>query len=215
MSEINSNRRMWCKICGITNLADARMVVDMGADAIGLNFYAASKRHVDLAEASAICRAVTSVSRVGLFVDADQAVVAETLAQCELDILQFHGSETADFCRQFARPYIKALRADDEDIEDVIAEYTDAWAIILDANVAGQLGGTGHVFDWRYWPKTETGQNLILAGGLAPENVAEGIAAVSPWGVDVSTGVEEEGSNGRVKDKSRVREFIQQARGRK
>lgn len=180
------------KICGITRVEDALAAAQAGADAIGLVFYAPSPRAVSTAQAAAIIRALPPfISTVGLFVDASAEEVRAVLAEVPLDVLQFHGDEAAEFCSQFGRPYLKALRVRaGDDLNALAAQWPDAAGILLDSYKAGVPGGTGEIFDWslipaqRDWP-------LVLAGGLTPENVAEAVERASPWAVDVSGGVEQ------------------------
>ena len=138
------------KICGITRPEDARIAAKNGADAIGLVFYAKSPRHVSIEQAQKIIAALPPfVSVVGLFVDAEVIAVEEVLRSVSLDILQFHGSETADYCNLFARPYIKAIRMrPDIDLHACVREYSQARSLLLDTYVKGTKGGTGQVFDW-------------------------------------------------------------------
>lgn len=179
------------KICGMTRVEDALLAARLGVDAIGLIFFAGSKRHVTLEQAQAIARAVPPfVTVVGLFVNASAAEVQEVLAHVPLDVLQFHGDERAEFCRQFQRPYIKAIRVrNTADIKTAAATYTDARALLFDAAVAGQYGGTGQTFDWRLLPR-QLNQPWILSGGLSPENIASAIRQSHAQAVDVSSGVE-------------------------
>ncbi|NUE66573.1 phosphoribosylanthranilate isomerase [Snodgrassella sp. ESL0253] len=179
------------KICGMTRVEDALLAARLGVDAIGLIFFAGSKRHVTLQQAQAIVRAVPPfVTVVGLFVNASAAEVQEVLAHVPLDALQFHGDEGAEFCRQFQRPYIKAIRVcNTGDIEAAIATYTDARALLFDAAVAGQYGGTGQTFDWQILPR-QLNRPWILSGGLKPENIASAIRQSHAQAVDVSSGVE-------------------------
>lgn len=179
------------KICGMTRVADALLATRLGVDAIGLIFFAGSKRHVTLEQAQAIARAVPPfVTVVGLFVNASTTEVQEVLAQVPLDVLQFHGDEGAEFCRQFQRPYIKAIRVrNTADIEAAATAYADARALLFDAAVAGQYGGTGQTFDWRLLPR-QLNQSWILSGGLKPENIASAIRQSHAQAIDVSSGVE-------------------------
>jgi phosphoribosylanthranilate isomerase len=139
------------KICGITSVADAQIAVKAGADAIGLVFYAPSPRAVSIAQAREIAASVGPfVTVVGLFVDADEAFIREVLANVALHVLQFHGDESREFCEQFQRPYMKAIRMRPElDVVLAIAEYPSAVAILLDAYRPGVPGGTGETFDWQ------------------------------------------------------------------
>ncbi|MCO6513383.1 MAG: phosphoribosylanthranilate isomerase [Snodgrassella sp.] len=179
------------KICGMTRVEDALLAAQLGVDAIGLIFFAGSKRYVNLEQAQAIARAVPPfVTVVGLFVNASAAEVKEVLAQVPLNVLQFHGDEDAEFCCQFQRPYIKAIRVRNTvDIEAAAATYTDACALLFDAAVAGQYGGTGQTFDWRLLPR-QLNQPWILSGGLNPENIASAIRQSHAQAVDVASGVE-------------------------
>lgn len=179
------------KICGITRPEDARTAAELGADAVGLVFYAGSKRCVDAARAREIVRALPPfVSAVGLFVNAEKAFVDEILAQVPLDILQFHGDEDAAFCRQFGRPYLKAVRVrNTEDVQTAFRAFPDARGILFDAFVEGAYGGTGHCFDWSLLPDLSD-KAWILSGGLTPHNTAAAIAATGAPAVDISSGVE-------------------------
>ncbi len=203
-----SNSPMWCKICGITNVEDAVAATAAGADAIGLNFYPQSPRCVDSLDVAEILAASTCL-KVALFVDPAEDEVRRVLNLGEFDLLQFHGAESAEFCRSFAKPYIKVIRVQPEmDLPAVMAPYTDAWAFLLDAYVPGQPGGTGKTFAWSMWPVSE--QKLILAGGLTPDNVGGAIVQTRPFGVDVSGGVES--ADKRKKDPRKIADFVQAAR---
>jgi len=195
------------KICGITRDADADAVVAAGADALGLNFAPQSPRRVDTATARRIAERVSgAVVRVGLFVDADVDGVRRVLDAVPLDLLQFHGGESGEFCRGFDVPYLKVLRVREPLDMAVLEEtYGDACGLLLDAYVPGRPGGTGERFDWSLWPR-QSKLPLVLAGGLTPDNVAEAIARLAPWGVDVSGGVE--GSRKGEKDPARIHKFV-------
>lgn len=198
------------KICGITRIEDAWVAAEAGADAIGLVFYAKSARAVSLAQARAVVKALPPfVTSVGLFVDASQAEVEATLAQVPLDLLQFHGDESPEFCERFQRPYIKALRMRAAgDVEAYCQRYASAAGILLDTYVSGVPGGTGEVFDWSLVPANPT-KPIILAGGLTPENVQQAITQVRPYAVDVSGGVE--AAKG-IKEAARVQAFVRAVR---
>ncbi len=188
--DIALSYRTRVKICGITRLADALDAVSLGADAIGLVFYAPSPRAVSISQAQQIVLGLPPlVSSVGLFVDAEPDFVHKVLDAVPLSLLQFHGDESAAYCRQFGKPWLKALRIQpNSDIQAQIAQYPDASGILLDAWHPQLKGGTGEMFDWRQWPKSD--KPLILAGGLTPENVTEAIHLTKPYAVDVSGGVE-------------------------
>ncbi|MGH8248114.1 MAG: phosphoribosylanthranilate isomerase, partial [Gammaproteobacteria bacterium] len=175
-------RRTRVKICGITRPQDGISAATAGVDAIGMVFFAHSPRAVGFATAKAITSALPAwVSKVGLFVDPDAAYVRDVLAQVPLDFLQFHGSETADFCRDFQRPYIKAIRMrSGVDLMLEASRYTDASALLLDSHAEGGMGGTGLGFDWNLVPRSLT-RPVILAGGLTAGNVGSAIRQVAPF----------------------------------
>jgi phosphoribosylanthranilate isomerase len=197
------------KICGLTQQADLLHACAMGADAIGLVFYAPSKRFVRIDVARALAKATPPfVQRVGLFVDATKAEVEEVLDQVELDLLQFHGSEEKTFCESFSLPYIKALHArENVDLIQQMDSHPEARGFLLDTFVEGQPGGTGKTFDWSLFPEYD--RPLILAGGLNAANVADAVAKVKPYAVDVSGGVE---ASAGIKDAEKVAAFIQNAK---
>jgi phosphoribosylanthranilate isomerase len=195
------------KICGITRIEDALAAVEAGADAIGLVFYAKSPRAVNVQQARAIIAALPPfVTTVGLFVNASRCELGEILDAVPLDLLQFHGDETPADCEGYHRPYIKALRVKvGDDIAASCKAYAGASGILLDTYVEGVPGGTGEAFDWSLVPK-DLSKPIILAGGLSATNVAQAIAQVHPYAVDVSGGVEQ--SKG-IKDHAKIRAFIQ------
>ncbi|MEM9621310.1 MAG: phosphoribosylanthranilate isomerase [Pseudomonadota bacterium] len=200
---------IWCKICGITQVEDARHAAQCGADAIGLNFYPQSPRFVTQPLAENIATAV-NCTRVALFVNAEPDQVAEIAASGWIDVLQFQGDEPAEYCRSFGLPYVKAIRVQPQmDLSVPVAEYADAWAIQFDSFVAGQAGGTGHTFDWQLWP-SGISRRSVLAGGLTPANVTAAICQTLPHGVDVSGGVE--GPVKGQKDPAKVAQFINAVR---
>ena len=192
------------KISGLTRLEDVLVAVEAGADAIGLVFYPPSPRYVDLDKAAELARAVPPfVTIVGLFVNANPALVRETLAVVPIHLLQFHGDEDEAYCRQFDRPYMKAARVrPGMDLVQYAAAFPSAQAILLDAFVDG-FGGGGKVFDWSLIPPA-LGKPLVLSGGLDAANVGEAIVRVRPAAVDVSSGVE--AAKG-IKDAEKIRAF--------
>lgn len=198
------------KICGLRSPEQALAAVAAGADAIGLNFHAASPRAVTLAMARDICAALPPfVSSVGLFVDAPAAVVANVLDAVPLQMLQFHGKEDAAYCNRWCRPYLKALRMRAGlDIQAAMAAYDGATGVLLDSYRPGVPGGTGEVFDWDRIPQRRP-RPLVLAGGLTAANVGEAIRRVRPWAVDVSGGVEREPG---VKDPAAMEAFVRAVR---
>ena len=195
------------KICGITSVRDALAAVEAGADAIGLVFYSKSARYVSPEDAAAIVAAVGPfVTSVGLFVNAKASAVSDILRLSKVQLIQFHGDESDDFCCQFNRPYIKALRmSPDLDPVKAMAAYPQASGYLFDAWAAGQYGGTGTTFDWQRIANI-SGQHLILAGGLNPDNIEAAVNTVQPYGVDVSGGVEQ--SPG-IKDHQLLKDFIE------
>ncbi|MGH1486083.1 MAG: phosphoribosylanthranilate isomerase [Cellvibrionaceae bacterium] len=197
------------KICGITSVNDALNAVRCGADAIGLVFYSSSPRYVTVKQAAEIAYAVGPfVTVTGLFVNESAEFVEQVLRQVPLQLLQFHGDETVEFCEQFSRPYIKAMRMRDGlNVDEAIAGYSSAIGVLLDTYRAGVPGGTGEKFDWDRVPETPACP-IILAGGLTPDNVAAAVAQVKPYGVDVSGGVE---STPGQKSSSKVEVFIRNA----
>lgn len=199
------------KICGITRIEDALAAVDAGADAIGFVFYAKSPRAVSVEQARAITAALPPfITTVGLFVNISRCELTEILEIVPLDLLQFHGDETPEDCDGYHRPYIKALRVQaGDDIAASCRAYSRASGILLDTYVAGVPGGTGEAFDWSLIPQTLS-KPIILAGGLTPDNVAQAIAQVRPYAVDVSGGVEM--SKG-IKDHDKIRAFMHAVRG--
>jgi phosphoribosylanthranilate isomerase len=194
------------KICGITDRQDARDAVRLGADAIGLVFYPPSPRCVTLGQAAAIVDGLPPfVTVVGLFVNAGRDEIAEILRGVRVDLLQFHGTERPEDCAEHGRPYIKAVRVRGE--TDLVAErqrYAGASALLLDAYQPGVPGGTGQAFDWALIPAA-LGREIVLAGGLTPDNVGEAVRRVRPYAVDVSGGVERE--KGR-KDAGKIEAFM-------
>jgi phosphoribosylanthranilate isomerase len=198
------------KICGITRPEDALAAARAGAHAIGLVFYARSPRHVTPARAAEIIRVLPPfVTTVGLFVNAEPQEVRAALAVAPVGLLQFHGDETPEFCRQFAQPYVKAVRMRaGVDLLQYAREYHDAKALLLDHYVEGLHGGSGVAFDWSLIPRGLP-LPVILSGGLTPENVREAVRRVRPSAVDVSSGVE---SAKGIKDAAKIAAFIRGAR---
>lgn len=198
------------KICGITRVEDAQAAARSGADAIGLVFYQRSPRHVSIAQAKLLAGALPPfVTIVGLFVNAEAAFVREVLANVALDLLQFHGDETPEYCAQFSRPYLKAIRVKaGVDLLQCAADFGSAQGLLLDAHVEGIPGGTGSTFDWALIPG-KLPLPVILSGGLDAENVAAAIEQVRPYAVDVSSGVE---AGKGIKDAAKVAAFINEVK---
>ena len=194
------------KICGITRVEDALIAVAQGADAIGLVFYPPSPRYVSPAQAAEIVNALPAfITVVALFVDASRTDVEAVLSQVNIDLIQFHGQETADECRQYGKSYMKAIRVkSDTNLVQYTTEYSDAKALLLDTYAEGEPGGTGQVFDWTVIPKNLS-KPIVLAGGLDAENVEQSIRQVKPYAVDVSGGVEFKKG---IKDAAKIAAFM-------
>ena len=198
------------KICGITNEADGLAAAEAGADALGFVFYEPSPRHISVdAAASVIRKLPASVIKVGVFVNAPEGLVLHAARECGLNLLQFHGDESPEYCLGFGLMSMKAFRVRDRaSLEAVRAYRTDAW--LFDAYTPGLPGGTGETFNWNLARQArDWGRPIFLAGGLSPENIAEAIQCARPYGVDVSSGVE--AAPGK-KDHARVKTFIEAAK---
>jgi phosphoribosylanthranilate isomerase len=198
------------KICGITRPEDLQAACEAGADALGFVFYAKSPRHLQIdVAARLVARVPPFVQAVGLFVDADPAYVESVLSAVPLDLLQFHGDETAAECARYGRPWVKAVRVHaDTNLLKCAADFDGARGLLLDAFVPGVPGGTGERFDWDLIPDSLP-MPVVLSGGLTPENVAEAVQRVRPWAVDVSSGVEV--AKG-IKDAQKIAQFIARAK---
>jgi len=198
------------KICGITRPEDAQVAVANGADAIGLVFYAESPRAVDTARAVEIVAEVAPfVTVVALFVDAPKSAVEQVLAAVPVDVIQFHGQESAKYCEQFERPYLKAVRVKPGlDLAAAVTPYGRARGVLLDSWQEGVPGGTGKTFDWQL-AADRIARPMVLAGGLDAANVGAAMAQLHPAGVDVSGGVE---SSPGIKCPRRIAEFVRAVR---
>lgn len=196
------------KICGITRIEDARAAVASGADAIGFVFYPPSPRAVTPAEARRLREVVAPfVSVVGLFVNAEPAEVARVAAEVRLDLVQYHGDESPETCAAAELPYLKAIRMrPGVDPAAAAARYAGAAGLVLDAFHESKWGGSGRTFDWSLID-AGLAKPVILAGGLSAANVADAIARVRPYAVDVSGGVE---SAPGIKDAARIMSFVRE-----
>ena len=216
------------KVCGLTNLADARFAAEAGADFLGFIFYKPSPRYVAPETVKEIISALTRLETinpkpvyVGVFVNEDEDSVSEILNFCRLDAIQLHGDESPEFVGRFEGRAYKALRPQSkEEVEMLVESYasvneqntgqsSNLPTFLLDAYHPDLYGGTGHVTDWRMAAATARQHRIMLAGSLTPANVAQAIREVRPWGVDVSSGVELE--KGR-KDYEKVQAFIKAAK---
>ena len=198
------------KICGITRIEDALCAVESGADALGFVFWPKSARYITPAEAGKITARIPAfIQTVGVYVDPSPDWVEETAIAAKLSLLQFHGDEKPEFCAQFNRPYIKAIRVrDNTDLIQYAVEYKTACGLLLDTYTKGMPGGTGQTFDWNLIPQN-CPLPVILSGGLTIENVRSAIKQVQPWAVDVSSGVEK--SKG-IKDENKINAFMRGVR---
>ena len=202
------------KICGITNLDDALAAVDCVADYLGFNFYPLSPRFIEPPRCARISETLRQrypqVRLVGVFVNAPVDQVQATLQNCGLHLAQMHGDETPDILAALAGWAYKALRSiPEENMAGFIRHAQPFPRLLLDANVTGAFGGTGKTADWAAAAALAKQYPIFLAGGLKPENVAEAIARVKPWGVDTASGVE--AAPGR-KDPLKLKLFIHLAR---
>ncbi len=203
---------LFVKMCGITRLEDALCAAEHGATAIGFNFYPASARYIPPARAAEIIKELGGrVISVGVFVNTPSEDVMQIERECGLDLLQFHGDEQPLFCEQWGDRVIRALRLSAETDLEQIREYSFARMILVDAAVKGSYGGTGTVANWELARKaTGYGIPVLLAGGLTPENAAEAIRAVEPFGVDVAGGVEQAPG---IKDPEKIERFMKVVQG--
>jgi len=195
------------KICGITNLEDALMAAELGADALGFIFHPRSPRYVAPDAARQIIAGLPPfVLTVGVFVDEEAQTVRDLAARVGLDWVQLHGQESPEYCRSLGRRVIKGFRIQDEKSFKSLAAYQGAaQAFLLDTYKKGQVGGTGATFDWRLAREAKKYGPVILAGGLTPENAARAIEVAQPAAVDVATGVE---ATPGKKDPEKLRAFF-------
>ena len=199
--------RTQIKFCGIKKQSDFAYAVSLGADIVGLVFHKASPRYIDIAHAQSLMgKADRSVKVAALFMDADHDFIADIVRQINVDCIQFHGTESVEFCTSFSLPYIKAIpMADEAQANEMIeAHRNSADILLLDGHRSGMPGGAGIAFDWRDLSKINA--SIFIAGGLNPENVAQAIAQCRPQGVDVSSGIE---STTGVKDPVLMKAFAE------
>ncbi len=199
------------KICGIRRAEDAEAAVEAGATALGFNFWKGTPRYISPRQAAGIVSKVPrGIWTVAVFVDEIPERVLEIAAETGVTVLQFHGSESPEYLdRLESFVKIKAVKVGSNFQPEQIRSYRSASAFLLDGFVAGMHGGTGKTFDWSQAQKAKAFGKIILAGGLKVSNVGEAVRQVSPWGVDVCSGVETEPGK---KDPQLIREFIQAVR---
>ncbi len=200
------NHAVRIKICGITREEDLHHAVSLGVNALGLIFYSGSPRGLSILQAKKILEKIpVFVDIVAVLVNPEISFVKELLEQLPLHYLQFHGQESAQFCQQFNKPYIKAISATSmTDIQTASLTYLKASAILLDTPTPQGSGGAGKPFDWQLIPK-QLSQPLILAGGLNDSNVKTAIKSCQPYAVDVSSAVE---IYPGIKDHSKMTRFV-------
>lgn len=193
------------KICGLTNLDDTLDAIELGADYLGFNFYPDSERYISAKNLAGIVSEIPfEIAKVGIFVNADPHMVMDYSTQFDLTFLQFHGDETPEYCNQFARPFIKAIRPKEEKDLDILKEY-EADYYLIDSLVNHSYGGTGIVSNWDLARKAKEYGPVFLSGGLNPDNVQMAIGSVKPFAVDVCSGVEQAPG---FKDYHKMEEFI-------
>lgn len=197
------------KICGITNIEDALAAAELGADALGFNFFRESPRFIEPSRAAEIVYQLPPfVTAVGVFVNETEERIREIQAATGIHILQFHGDEPPEFCERFETRVIKAIRIrGKEDVHSAVHYKVNA--VLLDGYKKGIRGGTGRTFDWSLAAYATGLKRVILAGGLTPENVADAVRTVRPYAVDTASGVEKEKG---VKDYEKMKKFIIEAR---
>jgi phosphoribosylanthranilate isomerase len=203
-------QRTRIKFCGFTDADDLGTAVRLGVDAVGFVCVPGSKRHVTVATAAALRRQVPPfVSTVLLLSNATQAEAREAIDTVAPDFVQFHGRESAAFCDQFGRPYLKAVSVTSRaDIESAGNAYPNAAGLLLDSHREDGMGGTGKAFDWTIVPR-DVGWAMVLAGGLTPANAGLAVRMAAPYALDVSSGIE--AAPGR-KDPEKMRAFVEAVR---
>ena len=198
------------KICGITNLDDALAAVKHGADALGFVFYPKSPRSVDPETAKSIVKSLPPfITAVGVFVDEAPQKIEEIISYAGLDVIQLHGSEPPEHCN-LHKKVIKAIRVKELSDLEILEGYKTASAFLLDTYSSESFGGTGQTFNWEIAVEAKKYGSIILAGGLTPDNIEQSIKVVTPYGVDVSSGVE--GPMKGKKDHTKVKHFIDHAK---
>jgi phosphoribosylanthranilate isomerase len=201
---------MFVKICGITRLEDAQAAVDAGANAVGFVFWPKSPRRVDVERAREIASALPEdVTTVGVFVDQPLHDVNDMARRVGLRAVQLHGSEDSEYVRAMTRPVIKAVAVVGSQAPDVNAWPSNV-TVLLDVHDPVKKGGTGKTIDWTVAASVASRRNVLLAGGLTPQNVGDAIARVRPYGIDVSSGVEVEPG---IKDHGRIKALFEAVHG--
>ena len=202
------------KICGITNLEDARYAAGAMADYLGFIFYDKSPRYVEAGEAGAMINWIEGPEKVGVFVNQSIDEVNSIARQCGLDLVQLHGSESPEYCQLIDKPVIKVIHISNDSTTEDIKLQMNAYAdvadyYLFDTRLEGQWGGTGQAFDWEILKDLSGDIPFFLSGGLNEKNVAQAIEMTNPYAVDVSSGIEEEPG---IKDFYKIDDFMDQVR---
>lgn len=194
-------------MCGMTRSEDIACAVNLGVDAIGLVFYPKSTRFISIEQAKVLLSGLPAfVNSVAVLVNPEQDLVQKIIEQLPIQLLQFHGDESAEFCQQFKKPFIKAIHADSaEYIRQAEREFAMARALLLDTPSTSARGGTGLAFDWNVIPQ-EIAKPYILAGGIDESNVLKAIEVCHPYAVDLCSGIE---ASPGVKDHGKMSRFMQ------
>jgi phosphoribosylanthranilate isomerase len=201
-------QRTRIKFCGITRIEDLHIAVDLGVDAIGLVFCPASPRAINVQQACTLIDLCGPfITCVGLFMDQDAGTINSLIDQVPVDMLQFHGDESEQFCCSFGLPYLKSVAMGGNVQAVSESDYTSASALLLDSNELGQPGGSGKQFNWENIPAFK--RPIILAGGLNPNNVSNAVKQVRPYAVDVSSGIE---SAKGIKEINKMKDFVSSVR---
>lgn len=198
------------KFCGMTRTEDVQRAIELGVDALGFVFVKESARCLTIGQARKLIEKVPPfVVAVGLFMDTEPCAIEDIIRHTGLNLLQFHGSENEEFCRQFRMPYLKAVPVGSTDsVAGFCAGFSSASGFVLDSHAAGQMGGTGKTFAWHRIPQS-LDRPVVLAGGLTPENVAQAVREARPYAVDVSSGIE---TTQGIKDTGKMKQFIKETR---
>lgn len=201
------------KFCGMTQVEDVRLAVELGVDAIGIVFAPRSARCVEMAVAQTLARVAASATQVvALVMDQTSAEVAAIVEGLRPDLLQFHGREDDAFCASFGCPFSKALpmrEVASADVPALLARYPSAAGFVFDGHASGAMGGSGECFDWGVLATHDITRPWLLAGGLDANNVSRAVRIARPWGVDVSSGIE---NSPGIKDSAKMRAFVAAAR---
>lgn len=210
-SQLSINYSPRVKICGITRVQDLEVAVQYGAHALGFMVYEKSKRNVSLDQLKQLTQITPPfIAKVAVMVNPEIHFINEVIQEASIDYIQLHGDESPEFIEKIPIPVIKAFRVKNQNSLNHIENYSNARAWLLDSFVQGELGGTGHAFNWELANSLSSKEKpVILAGGLKPENICEAVRSVRPYGVDVSSGVE---SSPGIKCPTKLKDFLNNLR---